>query len=248
MKRLLTLLVLLAMLTACGSPAPPAANPYGPEDFAYNGDYLTCTAGECRMGVDVSSHQGSIDWEAVAAAGVEFAMVRIGYRGFDEGEIHEDARARENIEGAQAAGLDVGVYFFSQAISPQEAAREAAWAVTFLEGHQLELPLVYDWEHVWDEDARTAELKDRELLTACARSFCQVVQAAGYGPMVYFNGYQARDLYDLTALQEYGFWLAQYAEGMDFPYAVDCWQYSETGAVEGIPGKVDLNLWFPAAE
>ena len=241
MKRLLMILLALALLTGCA----PAENPYGPEDFAYDGDYLTCTAGESRLGVDVSSHQGDIDWNAVAAAGVEFAMVRIGFRGYAEGEINEDTKARTNIEGAKAAGLDVGVYFFSQAISPEEAAEEARWAIEFLAGYELELPLVYDWEHVWDEEARTADLVDSELLTACARSFCDTVVAAGYEPMVYFNGYQARDLYDLTALKKYGFWLAQYADAMDFPYAVNLWQYSETGAVDGVRGKVDLNLWFP---
>ena len=244
MKRLLTILLVLIMLTGCA----PAENPYGPEDFAYNGDYLTCTAGPSRLGVDVSSHQGDIDWNAVAAAGVEFAMVRIGFRGYAEGEINEDAKARTNIEGAKAAGLDVGVYFFSQAISPEEAAEEARWAIEFLAGYELELPLVYDWEHVWSEEARTADLVDPELLTACARSFCDTVAEAGYEPMVYFNGYQARDLYDLTALKKYGFWLAQYADAMDFPYAVDLWQYSETGAVDGIDGKVDLNLWLSAEE
>ena len=244
MKRLLTILLAVLLLTGCA----PAENPYGPEDFAYNGDYLTCTAGESRLGVDVSSHQGDIDWNAVAAAGVEFAMVRIGFRGYAEGEINEDTKARVNIEGAKAAGLDVGVYFFSQAIDAEEAAQEAQWAVEFLEGYALELPLVYDWEHVWSEEARTADLVDPEVLTACAQSFCDVVAAAGFEPMVYFNGYQARDLYDLTALKKYGFWLAQYADAMDFPYAVDCWQYSETGAVDGIGGKVDLNLWLSTDE
>ena len=244
MKRLLTILLAVLLLTGCA----PAENPYGPEDFAYNGDYLTCTAGESRLGVDVSSHQGDIDWNAVAAAGVEFAVVRIGFRGYAEGEINEDTKARTNIEGAKAAGLDVGAYFFSQAINGEEAAEEARWAAEFLEGYELELPLVYDWEHVWDETARTADLVDPELLTACARSFCDAVAAAGYQPMVYFNGYQARDLYDLTALKKYGFWLAQYADAMDFPYAVDLWQYSETGAVDGIGGKVDLNLWLSTDE
>ena len=119
MKRLLMILLVLALLTGCA----PAANPYGPEDFAYDGDYLTCTAGESRLGVDVSSHQGDIDWNAVAAAGVEFAMVRVGFRGYAEGEINEDTKARTNIEGAKAAGLDVGVYFFSQAISPRKRRR-----------------------------------------------------------------------------------------------------------------------------
>ena len=243
MKRLLTMVLVLTMLTACA--APPAANPYEAEDFAYDGNYLTCTAGQSRLGVDVSSHQGDIDWDAVAAAGVEFAMIRIGFRGYLEGELNEDALARTNIAGARAAGLDGGVYFFSQAISTEEAAREAAWVVAFLEEYDLQLPVVYDWEHVEASKARTAALTDRALLTDCAKSFCEVVKAAGYTPLIYFNVYQSQDLSDLAALREYGFWLAQYTDGLDFPYAVDLWQYTETGTVAGISGKVDLNLWLP---
>ena len=247
MKRMLSILAMMVLLTACGS-VKLAENPYGPEDFIYKEDYLTCTAGESRLGVDVSSHQGVIDWQAVADSGVEFAMIRIGFRGYQEGEINADTRARENIEGAKAAGLDVGVYFFSQAVTRQEAAREAAWCVTFLEDMELDMPLVYDWEHVASDEARTADLEDRDLLTACARSFCDVVKAAGYEPMVYFNVYQAKDLYDLTALQDYGFWLAQYLDGLDFPHAVDLWQYTESGEVDGIQGKVYLDLWLERVE
>ena len=245
MKRLLMILILAAVLTGCGA---PAENPYTAEDFAYNGDYLTCLAGESRVGVDVSSHQEEIDWEAVAADGVEFAMIRIGYRGYEDGRINEDTMARANLEGARAAGLAVGAYFFSQAVTPQEAAREAAWSVAFLEGCELDLPLVFDWEHVADPEARTAGLEDRELLTACARSFLDIAEAAGYEPMLYFNGYQSRDLFDLKELADSGFWLAQYADGLDFPYAVDLWQYADAGEVDGIRGKVDLNLLFTYPE
>ena len=245
MKRLLMILALLVMLSGCGG---PAENPYTPEDFVYDGNYLTCLAAESRVGVDVSSHQGRIDWEAVAADGVEFAMIRIGYRGYADGQINEDALARANIEGARAAGLAVGAYFFSQAVTPQEAAREAAWSVAFLEDFELDLPLVFDWEHVEDPEARTAGIEDRALLTECARSFLDTAEAAGYEPMLYFNGYQSRDLYDLKALENYGFWLAQYTDGLDFSYAVDLWQYTESGQVAGIQGKTDVNLWLPRAE
>ena len=247
MKRLLTILLTLAMLSGCGVTAP-AANPYAPEDFGYEGAYLTCLTGESRLGVDVSSHQAEIDWEAVAAAGVEFAMIRIGYRGYTRGVISEDDYARTNLEGAKAAGLEVGAYFFSQAISTEEAAQEAQWCVEYLEGHALDLPLVFDWEHVPDPDARTAGLEDKKLLTACAQTFLDAVQVAGYAPMVYFNAYQFRDLYDLKALEAYGFWFAQYADGLDFPYALELWQYTDAGSVPGISGKVDIDLWLAPDE
>ena len=247
MKRLFILLLAALLLTGCGGDVLPS-NPYAPTDFGYDGDYLTCLTADCALGVDVSSHQQVIDWEAAAAAGIEFAMIRIGYRGYSQGEIREDACARANLEGAKAAGLKVGAYFFSQAISREEAAREAAWCITYLEGYELDLPLVFDWEHVTDSSARTAGLTDRALLTACARTFMEIAEAAGYEAMVYFNGYQSRELFDLEALADYGFWFAQYSDGLDFPYAVDLWQYTESGSVPGIPGKVDLDLWFPTEE
>lgn len=246
MKRLLMLLLAAVMLAGCTA-VTLAKNPYTPEDFAYDGEYLTCLAGESRLGVDVSSHQEVIDWEAVAAAGVEFAMIRIGYRGYTQGQIIEDDYARANLEGAKAAGLDVGVYFFSQAISTEEAAQEARWCVEFLEDHEIDLPAVFDWEHVSDPAARTAGLEDKALLTACAREFMDILQAAGYEAMVYFNGYQSRDLYHLKTLEDYGFWFAQYSDGLDFPYAVELWQYTDSGSVPGIPGKVDIDLWLSAA-
>ena len=245
MRKWMSILLLAIMLTGCGSGPTLPENPYSPEDFAYAGAYLTCLTAESRLGVDVSSHQQVIDWEAVAAAGVEFAIIRIGYRGYLQGTIQEDDYARANLEGAKAAGLDVGAYFFSQAISTEEAAREAAWCVTFLEDVELDLPLVFDWEHVTDPNARTAGFSNRGLLTACAGTFLDVVRAAGYQPMVYFNGDQSRNLYDLKALEGYGFWFAQYADGLNFPYALDLWQYTESGTVPGIPGKVDINLWLP---
>ena len=227
---------------------PPEENPFDRLDFQYEGRYLKLIEGRSVIGIDVSRWQQTIDWEQVKASGVEFAMIRLGYRGYEEGGLNVDNYATEYLEGAIAAGLDVGVYFFSQALTPEEAAREAAWCVTFLENTELEMPLVFDWEHVESAEARTAGFEDGPLLTACAKSFCDVVSAAGYEPMVYFNVYQAKDLYDLTALGDYGFWLAQYVDGLDYPHAVDLWQYTESGEVDGIQGRVDLNLWLERVE
>ena len=241
MKRLLTILLAVCLLTGCGGSALPS-NPYGPEDFAYEGDYLTCLTAESRLGVDVSSHQGVIDWETAAAAGVEFAMIRIGYRGYGQGEINEDTCARANLEGAKAAGLDVGAYFFSQAISREEAAREAAWCVAYLEGYELDLPLVFDWEYT-GEGVRTSNV-DSRTLTDMAIAFCDTIKAAGYEPMIYFGRSQSVNMMKLEELTDYPFWLAMYSPFMDYPYKVDMWQYTEEGKVPGISGNVDLNLWF----
>ncbi len=218
-------------------------NAYGPEDFVMENGYLRCTAPGARLGIDVSEHQGAIDWAQVKASGMEFAFIRIGYRGYSQGGLFTDEYAAENLRAAREAGLDVGVYFYSQAISIEEAAEEALFCVRFLEGQELQLPVVFDWEYV-SADARTGAM-DPETLTDCARVFCDTVEKAGFEAMVYFNPSIGRDLMDLIALQDYPFWLAMYGAEMDYPYAVEFWQYSETGTVPGIEGNVDLNIAFP---
>ena len=217
-------------------------NPYGPEDFTTVGGYVTCTAGPTRRGIDVSTHQEHIDWEKVRGAGFDFAFIRIGYRGYSVGEIFPDERARENLKNAKAAGFDVGVYFYSQAIDTQEAREEAQWCLDFLAGEPLDLPVVYDWEYV-SPSARTGGM-DRKTLTECAKTFCTAIESGGYQPMVYFNKHISQDLLDLEALAEYPFWLAQYNDQLDYPHQVDFWQYTEEGSVPGIEGDVDIDLMF----
>lgn len=217
-------------------------NPYGPEDFEYQGDYLACTAGSAVLGVDVSSHQKTIDWDQVREAGMEFAIIRIGYRGTTSGGVYVDEYALENLAGARAAGLKVGVYFFSQATSPEEAVEEAELCLNTLPDQPLDLPVVFDWE-IAGEDTRTANV-DGDTLMACTRAFCQRIEEAGYDVMIYFNPHVAENLLDLTALQEYPFWLAMYTDLMTWPHAVEMWQYTATGSVPGIEGDTDINLWF----
>lgn len=217
-------------------------NPYGPEDFARAGEYLICTAGPTRMGIDVSEYQGDIDWDTVRGAGFDFAFIRIGFRGYESGEILADERGRENLDAARKAGFDVGIYFYAQAVSEEEAREEAQWCLNWLDGCDLELPVVYDWEYV-DADARTGQMT-RDEVTACFQAFCETIEQGGYRSMIYFNPHVAGDLLDLQAFADYPWWLAQYRDGMDFPYKVRFWQYTEDGSVPGITGKVDLNLMF----
>ncbi len=250
MRFLILVPVLCFLLCACThgilpSPTPgyrPPESPYTPEDFRFSGDYLACTAGATVMGIDVSSHQGSIDWQAVGQSGIRFVFVRLGYRGYSDGSLHADPQAAENLAGARAAGLQVGAYFFSQALTPEEAREEAAFALEILDGFVPDLPVVYDWEYV-SADARTGNM-DRRTLTDCTLTFCQEIAKGGRDPMIYFNSSQSRDLLYLEELEQYPWWLAKYDLAMDFPCKVDLWQYTNQGQLPGITGNVDIDLMF----
>ena len=195
-----------------------------------------------RQGIDVSFYQGEIDWLAVAQDGVEFAIIRLGYRGYTEGGLRMDSRFEENIQGALAVGIEVVVYFFSQAITPQEAREEAQFVLQAIEGYDVSSPVVFDWEVITPgNDARTDGL-DGQTLTQCALAFCQEIERAGYTPLVYFNQDLAYLTYDLSQMTQYSFWLAEYNPVPNFYYSFDLWQYTHTGTVAGIEGSVDWNL------
>lgn len=196
---------------------------------------------DAPVGIDVSSYQGVIDWPQVAAAGVDFAMIRLGLRGYTKGSIMTDATFEQNISGALAAGLDVGVYFFSQAVSVWEAEEEAGFVLEQLRGYELTYPVVFDWESINDPSARTNNVSSAEL-TLFAQAFCEKIAAAGYTPAIYFNQDQGYLGYQLDRLADYGFWLAEYGEAPGFFYEFGFWQYSERGSVPGIGGNVDLDL------
>ena len=124
---------------------PPEENPYGPEDFQYDGRYLTSLAGDSVVGIDVSEFQGEIDWQQVRDSGVEFVMIRAGFRGYGNGSMHEDEMARTYYAGAKEAGLKVGAYFFSQATNEYDARQEAVMAMEITEDWELDLPIMFDW-------------------------------------------------------------------------------------------------------
>jgi len=194
-------------------------------------------------GVDVSSHNGEIDWRAAAKDGVAFAVIRAGgrYYGLNSGTVFEDARFRENLAGAQAAGIETGVYFFSQAVTVREAVEEAEFLLKLLDGRELDGPVVFDWENI-DNDAARTDGVDPATVSAMAAAFCETVEEAGYPPMIYFNQYIGYILYDLEAVAEYPFWIAQYGSNPGFYYDYDMWQYTGSGRVAGIEGPVDLNV------
>lgn len=223
---------------------PPTENVFTPMDFGYEGDYLTCLTDESVLGIDVSTFQKEIDWEQVKAAGIEFAMIRVGFRGYgSSGKLVEDARAQQNYENATKAGVKVGAYFFSQAISVEEAKEEAKYVLELIKDWDVQMPVAFDWECL-AADYRTVET-DPQTVTDCAKAFCQVIRQAGYDTMIYFNPSQSRDMMYLEELVDYGFWLAMYSDRMTYEYKVDMWQYTKEGTVPGIQGNVDINLYFP---
>ncbi len=215
-------------------------NPYKAADFVWKDGFLHCDG--AVTGIDVSRFQGDVDWAAVKAAGVEFVFVRLGSRNSQDGTLVEDSKAKENLAGAKAAGLQIGAYFFSQAVSAAEAEAEAALALEILGDTPLDLPLAYDWE-VYNTAGRTENMTEAVLLS-CVETFCKKVEAAGYAPMVYFNLELSKTLLDPEKVAAYPFWFAQYADAPELPCKMEFWQYSDCGTVPGIQGDVDLNLWF----
>ena len=219
-----------------------AKNPYDNALFAktenkisYEDDKYTS-----RLGVDVSVFQGDIDWEQVKAAGYEFAILRIGYRGYgEEGTLNADEKFEQNLKNARKAGMDVGVYFFSQAVNEEEAD----FVLEHLKGQELQMPVVYDPEHILEDEARTDGVTG-EQFTQNAKVFCKAIEEAGYDAMIYSNMlWEAYEL-DLEKLSDYPVWYADYEELPQTPYRFSMWQYSSTGSVPGIDGNVDLDIQF----
>lgn len=218
-------------------------NTYDAEKFRKVGDRMTYTDPNVTtsLGVDVSYHQGVIDWEKVAADGIDFAMIRAGGRYYGSGVIFEDTQFRRNLQGAMDAGLETGVYFFSQAITVEEAREEARFLLDLLKDFDFHGPVVFDWENIDYDTARTDGVGSATV-TAMANAFCQEVENAGYQSMIYFNRYIAYLIYELSGVADYPFWIAEYGETPEFYYDYQIWQYTDSGKVNGINGPVDMNI------
>lgn len=208
------------------------------------GEYQYLTDGQVtsRKGIDVSSHQGDIDWDLVAQDGVEFAIIRVGFRGYGTGKLVEDEKFEKNIEGACAAGIKVGVYFFSQAVTEEEVLEEANLVLEKIEPYHLDCPVVFDVEKV-SGTGRMNEISVEER-TNLTLLFCQTIENAGYKPMIYHNTEMAALMIDLAALEAYDKWYASYSDQMFYPYEYKIWQYSDKGSVQGISTDVDMNISF----
>lgn len=193
-----------------------------------------------RFGIDVSENNGDIDWEAVAADGVEFAFIRVGYRGNEEGGIHLDEKFEANIAGARAAGIEIGAYFYSQAITPEEGREEAQFCIRQLKETPLEYPIAFDSETHPEQDMRTDNTPRGEL-SAVAAAFCEEVKAAGYKPLIYGS---SNDLarYKRDDLAAYPFWYAEFGGLPEPPSGFTFWQFHNDAIVGGISTPTDVNL------
>ncbi len=206
--------------------------------LAYSGGYFT-------RGIDVSGHKGEIDWQAVAMDGIDFAIIRAGNRGWGGGTLMEDSWFDKNMQGAISAGMDVGAYLFSNAITVEEAVEEADLLLSKLEPYReyITYPVVCDWEFLGGGESRAYGV-DAKVITQCIDAFCRRVAEAGYQPMFYFNAYCGYIKMDLSKLTQYPFWFAEYADTPSCIYDFQMWQYSSSGKVAGISSDVDMDLCF----
>ncbi|MBR1816052.1 MAG: glycoside hydrolase family 25 protein [Lachnospiraceae bacterium] len=229
-------------------PSNVPRNDYEPDSFFIEDDdfmyYHDGSAGKIsHIAVDVSSYQENVDWEALKTAGVDTALIRVGYRGYGTGAIAEDAMFESHVEGAKEAGFDIGVYFFSQAINYEEGVEEAQFAISAAREHGLDGPIIIDTEMIYADDARTEGLSI-ETRTDAIVGFCETIENAGYEPLVYSNRNWFVQQLDMSRVGNYRLWLAQYANQPDFPYLYVGWQYTDEGHVPGINIDLDLNVWL----
>ena len=245
---------------ASGNRAALTAGPGGVPEIAPPAGY------RMLQGIDVSKHNGVIDWQKVKASGIDFAFIRIAYRGYGtSGSLKEDEMARENLLGAKAAGLKVGVYIFSQAVNASEAVEEADFVLGLLEkygnstadapedsarqqrdalkGLPLDLPVIFDPETIRNDVARTDNVTG-EQFTKNAAAFCEHIKNAGYEAGIYSNMIWEDYYFDLSELAEYPVWYADYGSLPQTPYQFTWWQYTEKGNVDGVENAVDRNVWF----
>jgi len=206
-------------------------------------DYIESGTTIGYQGVDVSKFSGDVDWKAVKEEGIHFAMLRIGYRGYSEGKLYTDSYFRQNAVNAYDAGIHVGGYFFSQAITTEEAIEEAEYVLNEIKDLDIRYPIVFDMEDIPDTNARANKL-DKEEVTAITIAFCEEIKKAGYIPMIYGNSHWLFSKLDLEKCKDFDIWFAQYHTEPYFPYEFEMWQYTETGTVAGINGNADRNLSF----
>ncbi len=193
-------------------------------------------------GIDVSKYQGDVDWKKVAADGVKYAFVRVGCRGYgSSGTLIKDEKFHRNVKGALEQGIKVGSYFFTQAITPEEALEEAELVIEELGEYEITYPVAIDVERVQDATARQDALTAEERTEIC-KVFCEKIKEAGYIPMIYGDNETFEKLIIPQELSEYEFWICETGGTMTFPYEFAVWQYSHKGRVSGINTETNISI------
>ena len=203
-------------------------------------DYVVDGIVRSRTGTDVSEHNEEIDWQAVAADGIDFCYIRAAWRGSTEGGLYADERFEDYYTGAREAGLDVGLYVYSQALSAEEGREEAQLVLDLLDGRPLDLAIAFDHETTGDFSGR-ADGIGRAQLTQAARAFCDTIEAAGYRAIIYGNSYDFSRM-EIVSFARQGYWFAEYDEAPSCPLDLQMWQYTHQGSVDGIQTTVDMNI------
>lgn len=193
-------------------------------------------------GINISEIQDYVDFAEVRKSGIDFVMLRVGARGYGTGQLILDEYFNDNLKRATDAGLEVGVYFFSQAISVEEAVEEANMVIENLGDYQISYPVAFDMERV-PYDARTDTLGKTDR-TNIAKAFLDTIDAAGYNTLLYGNKEWLIKQVDMSKLTAYDVWLSQETDIPDYPYKFTMWQYDRGGSVDGVSGYVDLNISF----
>lgn len=198
-------------------------------------------------GIDVSYYQGNIDWKKVKNSGVEFVIIRVGYRGYGSaGTLVEDPKFKTYLDGAAKAGLKVGVYFYTQAITTAEAKAEAKFVLDRIKGYSLQMPVYYDIESVdYDTGRLDSAGLSKAQKTALCTAFCDTIIKSGYSAGVYANYTWLNYYIDGAGLgKKYPIWLAHYTSNTNYDQRMDMWQYSGSGTVSGISAYTDVNVWY----
>lgn len=195
------------------------------------------------VGVDLSKNDDYVDFNKLKNAGVDYVMLRIGSRGYSTGEIIEDENFSDNFARAKEAGLDVGIYFFSQAITKEEAIEEANFVINTVSANEIKYPVVFYMEEINSSDVRTSEL-NQMLRTNISISFMDTVKEAGFTPMIYGNKEYLIKKVSFGSLTNYDVWLGETGDIPDFPYEFNMWRYTNLGKIDGVAGVAHLNICF----
>lgn len=217
-------------------------NTYDLNSFTTDGNGIVSYPNSYK-GIDVSEHNMDIDWDKVSATGIDFVMIRAGYRGFTRGRTFDDSTFEANIKGAAEHGIKVGLYFFSQAITTAEAEEEASFVLSLIGDYDIDYPIVFDWENITGSEARTDSI-DGETLSEIAAAFCNKIKKAGYNTAIYVNKNQVYNFYNLDKVKSYDIWYAEYQAKPSLYYDFTMWQYTCDGTIDGIEGTVDYNISF----